>query len=60
VAFGHWSTLGGLHRPGLLALDTGCVWGGGLSAAEIGPHGEVRRVVCESCAQAPSVSPDGT
>ena len=28
VAFGHWSTLGWLNRPHLLALDTGCVWGG--------------------------------
>ncbi|WP_334153428.1 symmetrical bis(5'-nucleosyl)-tetraphosphatase [Tepidimonas sp.] len=33
VAFGHWSTLGPLQRPDLLALDTGCVWGGQLSAA---------------------------
>ncbi|HEX5805700.1 MAG TPA: bis(5'-nucleosyl)-tetraphosphatase (symmetrical), partial [Macromonas sp.] len=35
VAFGHWSTLGLLHRPKLLALDTGCVWGGCLSAARL-------------------------
>ena len=35
VAFGHWSTLGLLHRPDLLALDTGCVWGGCLSAARL-------------------------
>ncbi len=32
VAFGHWSTLGRLERPGLISLDTGCVWGGCLSA----------------------------
>jgi bis(5'-nucleosyl)-tetraphosphatase (symmetrical) len=32
VAFGHWSTLGLLVRNNLLALDTGCVWGGCLSA----------------------------
>jgi bis(5'-nucleosyl)-tetraphosphatase (symmetrical) len=43
VAFGHWSTLGGLQRPDLLALDTGCVWGGSLSAAEISPRGSVQR-----------------
>jgi bis(5'-nucleosyl)-tetraphosphatase (symmetrical) len=36
VAFGHWSTLGGVQRPHLLALDTGCVWGGCLSAAKLG------------------------
>jgi bis(5'-nucleosyl)-tetraphosphatase (symmetrical) len=35
VAFGHWSTLGGLKRPDLLALDTGCVWGGHLSAVRL-------------------------
>lgn len=37
VAFGHWSTLQGLQRPHLLALDTGCVWGGCLTAARLEP-----------------------
>ena len=32
IAFGHWSQLGLVQRPHLLALDTGCVWGGCLSA----------------------------
>lgn len=36
VAFGHWSTLGWLGRSDLLSLDTGCVWGGALSALRIG------------------------
>jgi bis(5'-nucleosyl)-tetraphosphatase (symmetrical) len=39
VAFGHWSTLGLFQRPKaaprVLGLDTGCVWGGALTAAEI-------------------------
>ena len=35
VAFGHWSTLGLQQRPDLLALDTGCVWGGCLTAARL-------------------------
>jgi bis(5'-nucleosyl)-tetraphosphatase (symmetrical) len=35
VAFGHWSTLGLLLRPNLIALDTGCVWGGSLSALRL-------------------------
>jgi bis(5'-nucleosyl)-tetraphosphatase (symmetrical) len=35
VAFGHWSTLGLLQSPDVLALDTGCVWGGCLSAARM-------------------------
>jgi len=36
IAFGHWSTLGWVSRPDLLSTDTGCVWGGCLSAARIG------------------------
>jgi len=36
VAFGHWSTLGALKRPDVLSLDTGCVWGGCLSAMRLG------------------------
>lgn len=35
MVFGHWSTLGLLQRPGLLGLDTGCVWGGTLTAARL-------------------------
>ncbi len=35
VVFGHWSTLGLMQRPGLLALDTGCVWGGALTAVRL-------------------------
>lgn len=35
VVFGHWSTLGLLIRPNLLALDTGCVWGGSLTALRL-------------------------
>lgn len=48
VAFGHWSTLGLLDRPHLLGLDTGCVWGGRLTAARIdGPAREIIQVDCE-------------
>ena len=36
VAFGHWSTLGALQRQDVLSLDTGCVWGGCLSAMRLG------------------------
>jgi bis(5'-nucleosyl)-tetraphosphatase (symmetrical) len=32
VVFGHWSALGLMLRPNLIALDSGCVWGGQLSA----------------------------
>jgi bis(5'-nucleosyl)-tetraphosphatase (symmetrical) len=53
VAFGHWSTLGLINRPDLLATDTGCVWGGRLTAVRIdGGRREVIQVECEQ-AQAP-------
>lgn len=51
VAFGHWSTLGLIQRPDLLALDTGCVWGGCLTALRIGPNG-AHEVIQTKCAQA--------
>ena len=38
IAFGHWSTLGLRNLPHLMALDTGCIWGGCLSAMEIASH----------------------
>ena len=49
MAFGHWSTLGLIHRPDLLALDTGCVWGGRLSAARLDADGrtEIIQIDCE-------------
>jgi bis(5'-nucleosyl)-tetraphosphatase (symmetrical) len=56
VAFGHWSTLGWLDRPDVLALDTGCVWGGCLSAVRLGPARarELIQVKCEA-AQTPGL-----
>ena len=32
VVFGHWSTLGLQLRHNLMAIDTGCIWGGQLTA----------------------------
>lgn len=53
IAFGHWSTLGLLRRDDLLGLDTGCVWGGKLSAARIAPMGgECEEVIQIDCEQA--------
>lgn len=50
VAFGHWSTLGLVNRSDLLALDTGCVWGGQLTAARV--DGATRELIQVSCPQA--------
>ena len=50
IAFGHWSTLGLIDRPDLLALDTGCLWGGALSAARV--DGGRREIVQVPCPQA--------
>ena len=35
VIFGHWSALGLVERPGVLGLDSGCVWGGSLTGADL-------------------------
>ena len=51
IAFGHWSQLGLLVRDDVIALDTGCVWGGCLSAMKLATR-EVTNVKCEQ-AQAP-------
>ncbi len=32
VVFGHWATLGLFRAPGVICLDSGCVYGGALSA----------------------------
>jgi len=35
VIFGHWSTLGFFRNPDVIGLDTGCVWGGSLTALRL-------------------------
>jgi bis(5'-nucleosyl)-tetraphosphatase (symmetrical) len=48
IAFGHWSTLGLINEPTLLATDTGCVWGGSLTAIRVdGGRREVMQVPCD-------------
>jgi bis(5'-nucleosyl)-tetraphosphatase (symmetrical) len=48
MAFGHWSMLGLIARQDLLAIDTGCVWGGALTAVRVdGGRREVVQVACE-------------
>lgn len=52
MAFGHWSTLGWLNRSDLLGLDTGCVWGGCLSAVRFGATLADRELLQVHCEQA--------
>ncbi len=35
VIFGHWSALGFVREHGVIGLDTGCVWGGSLTALDV-------------------------
>jgi bis(5'-nucleosyl)-tetraphosphatase (symmetrical) len=35
IVFGHWSTLGFVNAHGVIGLDTGCVWGGSLTAVNL-------------------------
>ncbi|NNM79303.1 MAG: symmetrical bis(5'-nucleosyl)-tetraphosphatase [Gallionella sp.] len=48
VIFGHWSALGLVVQDNLIALDTGCLWGGPLTAIRL----EDRNIF-----QVPSVNP---
>ena len=51
VICGHWSALGLRVAPNLLALDSGCVWGGKLSAIRL----EDRRLYQVPCASSAPV-----
>lgn len=35
IVFGHWSALGYLEKNNVIATDTGCLWGGSLTAVSI-------------------------
>lgn len=53
VVCGHWSALGFRQTNNLLALDTGCLWGGSLTAVRL----EDRRIFQMPCGQ--SARPSG-
>jgi bis(5'-nucleosyl)-tetraphosphatase (symmetrical) len=56
IAFGHWSTVGldaldtgPSLRENTLALDTGCVWGGCLTAARLGQTAGAYELIAVGC-----------
>ncbi len=53
LVFGHWSTLGDCTRADVFPLDTGCVWGGSLTALRLDGAPRHFRVPC------PQSSPPG-
>lgn len=47
VISGHWSRLGHRHGPGYVTLDTGCLWGGQLTAMRLdSPGRDITQVAC--------------
>jgi len=46
IVFGHWSTLGLWNRDGVIGLDSGCLWGGSLSAVRLAETPEFFSVPC--------------
>lgn len=50
IIFGHWSTLGRYDGDGVYCIDSGCVWGGALTALRIDRAPEWHSIRCpEAC-----------
>ena len=46
ILFGHWAALeGNCNEPGVIALDSGCVWGGKMTLLNV-DSGEMHRCAC--------------
>jgi len=46
IVFGHWSTLGERSDKGIFPLDTGCLWGGQLTALRLDGEPRWHRLPC--------------
>jgi bis(5'-nucleosyl)-tetraphosphatase (symmetrical) len=53
VVCGHWSALGLKVTPNVIALDTGCLWGGAISAIRL----EDRKIFQVPCTNSPVSKP---
>lgn len=47
IIFGHWSALGYVNAHGVVGLDTGCVWGGALTALRLDAPADPVSLPCE-------------
>jgi bis(5'-nucleosyl)-tetraphosphatase (symmetrical) len=47
IIFGHWSTLGFFHDYNCYCIDTGCLWGGQLTALKLTAEPEVFAIDCQ-------------
>ena len=54
IVFGHWSALGYYQDDNVLALDTGCIWKGKLTAARLDmPQPDIVQVECKNLLKLP-------
>ena len=56
IVFGHWSTLGYKHKSNIIATDTGCLWGGALTAIKVESESlTIYQLECEAKREIPRV-----
>ena len=58
LVFGHWSTLGWLGRQDVFSIDSGCVWGGQLTALRLGATAADHTPIRVPCPQAQAPGAD--
>ncbi len=46
IIFGHWSTLGLWKTDNICAIDTGCLWGGSLTAVQLDGEMKITSIPC--------------
>ena len=54
IIFGHWSTLGYYQGNNVYSIDTGCLWGGQLTALKLDENPERISIDC-ACTQTPGL-----
>lgn len=57
IIFGHWSTLGLFAGVGVYGMDTGCVWGGALTAMRVDGEPEQPQYVAIKSTRSPPQLP---